>query len=293
MAPKDKDHFKGQKAGPWSKEDKAYIQKQAGRMLPDKIAENLRRNVDAVKGYMAKHGLLKYYNEKDVQVTENLSRIEDSQHWPILVSQFSYEELQSFKYHWRNMVKQFRDDILHTEELQIIDVIKLQLLIDRRLTETQKISQKISEIEAEIIKLKKAVPIDATKINDCEHELASWYASIEALSKDHVILLKEKQALFTKLKGTREQRIKEIESSKSTLTGWIKLLLTDPQKRVDLGIHMEKMRLATEVEYERLSEYHTFEDGTVDQMILNAETVTKCDGKKEKNQDMPKPEKGS
>lgn len=293
MAPKDKDHFKGQKAGPWSKEDKAYIQKQAGRMLPDKIAENLKRNPEAVHNYMAKHGLLKYYNDREIKVTETLARIEDSQHWPILVSQFSFEELESFKYHWKNMVKQFRDDILHTEEVQIIDLIKIILLIDRRLTETQKISEQIKTIEEKIVKLKKATPIKADEIDDLSRELASWYASIEALSKDYLSLLKEKQNLVTKLKGTREQRIKEIESSKSTLTGWIKLLLSDPQKRVDLGIHMEKMRLATEVEYERLSEYHTFEDGTVDQMILNAETVTKCDGKKEKNQDTPKPEKES
>lgn len=269
----DKDHFKGQKAGPWSKEDKDFIQKQAGRMLPDKIAERLRRNPDAVKGYMAKHGLLKYYNETEVKVVETLSRIEDSQHWPILVSQLSYEELESFKYHWRNMVKQFRDDILHTEELQIIDVIKLQILIDRRLTDTQKISQKITDIEEEVENLKAKSPVDEAKIGELQRELASWYASIEALSKDYVVLLKQKQELFTKLKGTREQRIKEIESSKSTLSGWIKLLLTDPQRRIDLGINMEKMRLATEVELERLSEYHTYADGEVDQMILNAETV--------------------
>lgn len=264
---------KGQRAGPWSKADKAYIQKHAGRISPEDIAKNLKRNPEAVKNYMAKSGLLKYYNEKETEITESLSRIEDSQHWPILVSQFSFQELESFKYHWRNMIKQFKDDVYHTEEIQIIDVIVLQILMERNLTKTQKADSKIKEIEAKISQLKKQQPINVDEIMNLEKEMAGWYASSDSLSKEHIGFLKEKNALFTKLKATRETRIGNVDSAKTSLTGWFKLLLSDPQKRIDLGIMMEKMRLATQVEYERLSEYHTYEDGTVDQMVLNAETV--------------------
>lgn len=260
-------------AGPWSKEDKAFIQKQAGHMPPDEIAAKIKKNPDTVKRYMTKNGLMKYYGSKESVATESLSRIEDSQHWPILVSQFTYEELESFKYHWKNMIKQFKDDVFHTEEIQIIDVITLQILMERNLTKNQTVANKILEIEKEIIRLKKITPIDFAAIGNLEKELAGWYASVDALSKEHLAFLKEKNALFTKLKATRETRIKDVESNKTTLTGWFKELLMNPQKRTDLGIMMEKMRLATQVEYERLSEYHKFADGEVDQMILNAETV--------------------
>lgn len=263
----------GQKAGPWSKEDKAYIAKQAGKLSPEDIAINLKRNPEAVKNYMGKQGLLKYYTKNDIKIFESVSSIEESHHWPILCQKFTPAELESFKYHWKNMVKQFKDDIFHTEELQIIDVITLDILLDRKLIEAQKTKDQIDYLEKEIIKEKKKQPIDADKIGNYQKELAGWYATTEAMTKDYTVLLKEKQSLLQKLKGTREQRIKDIDSSKTSFSGWMKELLENNQLRIDLGIKIEKMRLATKVEYERLSEFHKYEDGEVDQMVLNAENV--------------------
>lgn len=261
------------KAGPWSKDDKSFIHKQAGKISPDEIAKHLKRNPDSVKTYMGKQGLLKYYNKSDNVILDNVSRIDESHHWPILCQKFSPAELESFKYHWKNMVKQFKDDIWHTEELQIIDVITLEILIDRKLIDSQKIKEKIEYIEKEIIKEKKKQPIDPEVIGDYQKELAGWYASVDSVTKDYTILLKEKQNLLQKLKATREQRIKDLDSSKTNLVGWIKSLLEDNQLRIDLGLKIEKMRLATNVEYERLSEFHKYEDGEVDQMVLNADNV--------------------
>ena len=263
----------GQKAGPWSKEDKAYIAKQAGKISPEDIAVHLKRNPEAVKNYMGKQGLLKYYSKKDVDILDNVLEIENSHHWPILCQKFSPAELESFKYHWKNMIKQFKDDIFHTEELQIIDMITLEILIDRKLIDCQKIKEKIEFLEKEIIKAKKASPPDPEVINDYERELAGWYASTEAITKDHMMLLKEKQNLLHKLKATREQRIKDVDSSKTSFSGWMKELLKNNQLRIDLGLKIEKMRLATKVEYERLSEFNKFEDGDIDQMVLNADNV--------------------
>ena len=42
---------------------------------------------------------------------------------------------------------------------------------------------------------------------------------------------------------------------------------------LDRGLDMEKMRLATEAEKERLSEYIKYEDGQVDQPFLSSDTV--------------------
>ena len=74
------------------------------------------------------------------------------------------------------------------------------------------------------------------------------------------------------LKGTREQRVKAIEDSKLTFASLIKKIATDPQYRSQLGLEMEKMRLAMESEKERLSEYISFDDGQVDQPFLTPET---------------------
>jgi len=75
------------------------------------------------------------------------------------------------------------------------------------------------------------------------------------------------------LKATREQRIKRLEDSKQTFIGWVRNLMSNPEARRQMGNDMEKMRLAMEVEKERLSEYHQYEDGKIDQPFLTPDTV--------------------
>ena len=49
--------------------------------------------------------------------------------------------------------------------------------------------------------------------------------------------------------------------------------MTNPEIRQELGIEMEKMRMAMNKEAERLSEYHTYEDKIVDQPFLTPDSV--------------------
>ena len=266
---KNTENKTGNLAGAISDDDKKFIKDNAGKFSPEEIAKHIRRNPRTIKKYMITTGLMKYYPKASVK--EEVAEIQNSQYWPILVNQFSSKELKSFRYHWANIVKQFKDDILHTEELQIIDVVKLQLMMDRLLEQQESIKSKIEQIDKEIIAAKKANEDD--KVSNLQRELAGYYAATQASSKEFNDLLKQKQAMFKDLKATREQRIKQIENNKQTLIGWIKSLLTDVQFRIDLGIRMEKERLAADVEYERLSEYYTYADNMVDQPILNFETV--------------------
>ena len=75
------------------------------------------------------------------------------------------------------------------------------------------------------------------------------------------------------LKATREQRIKRLEDSKQTFIGWVRNLMSNPDVRRQIGTDMEKMRLAMDAEKNRLSEYHKYEDGNLDQPFLTPDTV--------------------
>ena len=75
------------------------------------------------------------------------------------------------------------------------------------------------------------------------------------------------------LKATREQRIKRLEDSKQTFIGWVTDLMVSPEKRHELGIEMEKMRLAMDKERETLSEWHQYEDKVIDQPFLTPDSV--------------------
>lgn len=260
------------KAGPWSTEDKEFISRNAGTMLPEEIAQKLKRNPEAVIKYMKKNGLMKYYSKTQLDNQhEKLNDIEHSQYWKDLVKQFDPEELESFQYHWENVLKQFENDsILHTEEFQIIDMIKYEILMNRLLIQETDVKRKIKQFETYILDEKKS-PLelqDKDSIANWEAQVAALYAATESLSKEYRALSVEKQKLLTGLKATREQRIKNLESSKESMAGWLRKMILDPQYRRDVGIYIEKMRIATQVEYERLSELHTYIDGQIDRPLL-------------------------
>jgi len=263
---------KGKKSGPWSAADKQYISDQAGKIVPEAIAEKLGKNAKRVRDYMAKQGLMKYYYKDELE-KDQLQNIRKSRYWETLQEQFDASELDSFEYHWKNIVRQFRDDILHTEEMQIVDAIKLQLMMDRNQKKQKQAMDHIDFLKGEIQKEHKKKPPNENLIKGYSQDLAACYSGIEALDKDHVMLLKEKNSCLQKLKATREGRITQIENNKASLTSWIKEIYTNPKLRYALGLQMEKMRIATEAEYERLSMPHKYADGMIDRPILNHETI--------------------
>jgi hypothetical protein len=261
-----------QKAGPWSSKDKQFVSDQAGKLTPEEIAKKLRRNPKAVKDYMTKNGLMKYYFKKDLEQDE-LQNIRKSRYWDLLKQEFTPEELDFFEFQWKEIIKQFRDDILHTEELQIIDAIKLEIMMNRSQIKAKQADDLINDLRKRIEEEQQKPNPDDKRIEDLGRTMANCFAGMEALNKEFTNLLKEKNNSLQKLKATRESRVNLTETSKETLVGWVKKLYTDPQTRYKIGIEMEKKRIATQVEYQRLSEYHTYDDGMVDQPILSADTV--------------------
>ena len=185
------------------------------------------------------------------------------------------QELEMFVFHWKRIVSQFRDDVLPTEELQVIDAIKLELLMNRALKEQQANMVAIEEIEKDIEDEKDKSPgdRDIDYIFNLERQVAVHRAAQESIARDYKDLQTKKNAMLKELKGTREQRIKRLEDSKETFASWIQALVQHPDMREELGVEMEKMRLSMEKERVRLAEYHKYEDGLVDQPFLTPDSV--------------------
>jgi arsenate reductase-like glutaredoxin family protein len=114
---------------------------------------------------------------------------------------------------------------------------------------------------------------DQDYIMSMERQMAALRASQESLNRDYRELQSKKASMLREMKGTREQRIKRLEDSKQSFTSWIASLMQDPETMKRYGIEMEKMRMAMKKEEDRLSAFHKYEDGGVDQPFLTPETV--------------------
>lgn len=263
--------------GRLSKAEWDYIEKNCDKMTADQMAKNLGRDIEPVRLYLQKIGKTK--NKKEAFEVQAEYDIKTKPFWKQLQGQFSKEELEMFLYHWKEIIAQFRRDVLATEELQIIDTIKLEVLMNRALREQQETITTINQLEEGIAieDAKSVADRDKEYHFSLQRQVASLRSAKEALSRDYKELQTKKSAMFKDLKATREQRVQKLESNKTTFAGLINKLLQDPDFFEAQGREMELARMAARGAQKELSAYHTFADGKVDRILLNENSVMEDD----------------
>jgi hypothetical protein len=258
------------KRGRLSKEEIRFIKAHIDDVTIEDLAKQLDRDIESIDSFV------KRKLKKNISLEEEIAfSLEDRPYWKDLQSQFTIDELELFQYHWGRIISQFKDDVFPTEELQVVDVIKLEILMNRCLKSNKDNIDEMNLIE-KLIRDERAVDKDQRDMDyilNLERQLASLRASQESLNRDYRELQSKKVGMLREMKGTREQRIKRLEDSKQSFTSWVAHLIQDPETLKRYGIEMEKMRLAMKKEEERLSAFHTYEDGQVDQPFLTPDTL--------------------
>ena len=258
------------KTGRISKDEERTITRLINSMTVEDIASQLDRNVTSVENFIKrklKVGLSK--------IEAAAYSLEDRPYWRELESQFTTDELELFKYHWARIISQFKDDVFPTEELQVVDVIKLEILMNRCLKCNKDNIEQINTYDHMVRdeRSRDKDQQDHDYIINLERQIASLRASQESLNRDYRELQAKKGSMLKEMKGTREQRIKRLEDSKQSFTSWVASMMQDPERMKQYGIEMEKMRSAMSNEKERLSNFHQYDDGTVDEPFLTPDTV--------------------
>jgi hypothetical protein len=264
------------KRGQLSLDEEKFIRDNVESLNVETIAEHLNRNPAPVKRYITENNL--YISQSDKNNDELLRyKLYSKTFWPEIVRQFDTEsgELKYFEDTWIGLVKQFREDVLPAEELQIKQFITIDILINRSMKErkrhigeTEKL-QKIVDKEYD----KPEDQRDSAKLMNLETQLSFARNSIANYTNEYTKLLNEQQKISKDLKATREQRIKRIEDGKSSWTGLIRML-EDEEIREKEGREMEILALATEKVKQKLSTYHSYEDKIVDRPFLTPESVS-------------------
>ena len=263
------------KRGQLSLDEEKFIRDNIETLSIDEIAEHLNRSVAPVKRYVNENQLLT--SEEDKKTDEYLKyKLYSKTFWSEIQRQFDNDsgELKYFEDTWVNLIKQFREDVLPAEELQIKQFITIDILINRsmkerkrHIAETEKL-QKLVDKEYE----KSETDRDIPKLANLETQLSFARNSIANYTNEYTKLLNEQQKISKDLKATREQRIKRIEDGKSSWTGLIRML-EDEQIREKEGREMEILSLATQNVMKTLGSYHNFQDNTLDKPFLTPDTI--------------------
>lgn len=261
------------KRGRLSRGEQDYIEKNSKIMTVEEIAKGINRDTESVINHQKKVGLSS--NKQDSFRVQAEYDLKKKPYWRELKSQFTEEELELLLFHWKQVIAQFRNDVLATEEIQILDMVKLEVLMNRALTEEHQTLLLLKRYENMIAdeSAKPSDQQDKSVMFETNRMIVSLRGAKQSLSANYKELHKSKSELFKNLKATREQRIQKLEGNKTTFAGMLTKLLSDPDFFEETGLYMEKMRFAAEGEKARLAEYHKYEDGMIDRPLLSADTV--------------------
>lgn len=265
------------KKGRISKDEEVFIKANLN-LFPEDLAKKLSRDPESVADFIRRK-VAKGEFETPVWLGNDDTNTAEYNlisrpFWLEIQQQFTSDELEIFKYHWVRIISQFRDDVIPTEELQVVDLIKMEILMNRALKQNKENIEQIRVLDSIITEERRnGDSQDRDAIFNMERQVASLKASQESLNRDYRELQAKKNSMLKDMKATREQRVKRLEDSKNNFSSWIAHLMTHPDLASQYGIEMEKMRLAMEQERLRLSAPHKYLDDTIDQPFLTPDTV--------------------
>ena len=259
------------KRGKLSNEEMNYIRQNCFDLPLEEIANNLNRTVTPVKKFIDKENL----KARDLTDDEHLlSTLRTKYYFHELKRQFSDAEIIFFEHNWIDFYKQFNEDVTHTEEMQILEVIRTEILINRSMEDRQQIMEQIDVItnliDDEMEKPEELQDVGAIAM--FQTQLGALIGSKSSYINEHEKLLTKKERYLKDLKGTREQRKRVADDAKTNFSLWMRQLDTLEAKERE-GYDMEVQAIAADKARERLADFHEYEDGEVDQPLLNTDTV--------------------
>lgn len=263
------------KRGQLSLDEEKFIRDNVLTLSVQQIADALNRGPDPINRYITENRLDIPSDEKNQD--EILRRkLHSKTFWSEIARQFDKDsgELEYFENTWIGLVKQFREDVLPAEELQIKQFITIDILINRSMKERKRHIAMTEKLQRDVDKEyeKPEDQRDAPKLMNLETQLSFARNSIANYTNEYTKLLNEQQKISKDLKATREQRIKRIEDGKSSWVGLIRMLEEEDVREKE-GREMEIIRMATEKSKKHLYEYHEYQDGTVDRPFFTPESV--------------------
>lgn len=264
------------KRGQLSLEEEKFIAANAVKLSSEEIAEALNRNVAPIEKHILKEKLGIPQDEKnDFDVLK--TKLRHKTFYSEIVKQFDADsgELEYFESVWVNLVKQFREDVLPAEELQIKQFITIDILINRSMKERKRHISETEKLQKQVDKEydKQESDRDIAKLMNLETQLSFARNSIASYTNEYTKLLNEQQKISKDLKATREQRIKRIEDGKSSWVGLIRML-EEEEIREKEGREMLIISMATDLAKQNLYGYHEYSNNRLDSPILNSESVT-------------------
>lgn len=261
---------KGIRTGRLTTDEMAFIKKHLGTKSVEEIALNINRSPEAVIKVRDDLFGVSHYDLR--------MGLHEMPEWEQIKEELTKKEQGIFENHYVKLMGQFSKDILPTEEAQIFEFIRFQILMHRKMVEGKRANEQAAILQEELSRLRK-LPPDEENRNQIRYVNDQLMAINAANGSQHMELRelhKRSEAVLKNLKATRDQRLKNVEDRRKTLLDVIKDL-EEKEYREKEARYINLMKEATKKERAKLSQLHDYgalvgKSGPIDRPILNSET---------------------
>lgn len=204
--------------------------------------------------------------------------------WKQLKKEFTEDELQTFEDQFAVVMFQFKDDVTGTEEQQILQLIKIHIMMGRNLMSRKQMQTHIDLMEKSVQDIADKYQGDHSMmdekdrnyISDIERHLSGSRQALVSTSKEYREYQTSYNKILEMLKAARNQRVDKATSLKTSFTELVKSLM-DKDISDNEGRQLELFKMGTVKELKRLSEPHKYSDGATDLPILTSESIEQLD----------------
>lgn len=267
----------GGKRGALSTPEMEFIKQNATILDVKQISEQIGKSVETIRKYAYKANITikdKDGQDGDTRTIRLRKLLKSREYWSEVQKMFDPDELKMFEDLWIKLYKQFDEDVLPTEELQINKHITLEITKMGFLKKVRTIQKQV-EATQKTLDEEYAKPSDQKNM-DAIKTLLTMIDRLEAnqleFNKQIIAIVDKQKDTEKALKGSREQRVKEYIDAEKNWTNAVRIL-ENAEIRDQIGKHIEIMKAAQELEQHRLYDFHTFADGTLDRLVLNSDSV--------------------
>lgn len=266
------------KRGALSSGEMKYIEENAATKSLQEMSVEISKSVGTIKKYVYKKNLVTKEDTKSpdgIAIREIQCRdiLRNREYWPELQLQFSSAEVKQFEQSWVKMYLQFNEDCQWTEELQMKKYLTLEIMKDRFGRQVYTCIMEIDKLQKAIDDERAAGTKNSAAIRELSMLLEKYQSNQIQLAKQQRETIQEQKDVESKLKGSRDQRVKSYLDANENFSAGLRLLHENQVVRENLAKHIEIMRQAQEFAKCKLYDYHTFVDGTLDKLILSEEST--------------------
>jgi IS30 family transposase len=284
---------KGHKVGGLSDDEKREIERLIHFNSYAEVARRLNREPATIRKYCQRNAITKdsasLRRQADIKARNN-------HHFRALKDQLDPAEYDFALQTYKNMSEQFGNDVLYTEEIQIVEYCVVTCLLNRALAREMEINNLIREqreIRSDLQQKKDKVnqkkvtteeeeadKLDLEeyymdKIEQIDLRIAEFQEEHRSVKKDQKDFFERKDKITKAVNGSRDQRADELSKVNQNFGDFILYLRKNENFRVSVGLEIEKMRLGVKEEYIRLTDPFLYADGEEDFPLFNSEVASR------------------